>query len=54
MEINKDVDINEVLFLSIVDILKLDKRMQFLKEVEVLYEKVHIVFVDDPFQMLPV
>ena len=46
--------IDEVLFLDEANIEKLDSNMRKLKEKNVLYGGVLIVFVGDFFQMLPV
>ena len=45
--------IDEVSFLNTTTIVKLDKQMFLLKEIEALYGNVHIVLVSDFFQMLP-
>ena len=46
--------IDEVSFLDGENIRKLDKNMMKLKEKDVMYRGVHVVFVGDFFQMLPV
>ena len=46
--------IDEVSFLDEDNIRKLDKHMRKLKEKDVMYGGIHVVFVGDFFQMLPV
>ena len=46
--------IDEVSFLDEDNLRKLDKHMRKLKEKDVMYGGVHLVFVGDFFQMLPV
>ena len=46
--------IDEVSFLDEDNIRKLDKHMRKLKENDTMFGGVHIVFVGDFFQMLPV
>ena len=50
----KMIIIDEVSFLDEDNIKKLDRHMQKLKENDAIYGGIHIVFVGDFFQMLPV
>ena len=46
--------INEISFLDEDNIRKLDRHLRKLKEKDVMFGGIHIVFVGDVFQMLPV
>ena len=46
--------IDEVSFLDEENIRKLDNNLRKLKERDVMYGGVHVVFIGDFFQMLPV